>query len=613
MTGWLLLVLGCLAALAGGALGARCLRLVAPLERLLAVLVLAASEIVLVSLAAGVVVHRFDRAGLLTGTAVVDLVLAGAVVRLRPPRPAPLAAVLLATVRSLSAWQRVVVAAAVVAVAWRVLLVAVLPPFAYDALSYHLPAVASWVQSGRIAPNPYAFCCGRYPSNAEVLFAWPTVLLGRDTVTDGAQVVALLLGALAVAALARSAGVTRAGALTASALFALTPIVLTQANTDYNDLTAAAFFLASLACSARARAALVLPAGLAAGLVLGTKPNGAAFAVLALVPLLALAARGGRRAAATAAAVAVGGALLTGGYWYARNWVEAGNPVAPFAVHVLGVHVFDGPASPHDYLTPAPAGGNPLSEVAHSWGHDLVFWSRGDYSYEERSGGLGPLWSWLGWPLLTLASLGAIRRRPDLVLRVLLPAAAAFAFLPYRWWSRFTIYLPALAAVAVVVVLERLRRRRAAAALAAAVVVLSLVGAALASRRLDPAGFGQRLSAGATVSLALHPSRPRSVGDLFFHEFAWLDRVPAHATIGVDETAPKIRFFYPLFGGSLSRRLVLFDPGEEPSIDPRLAGSRDAYLFVGAGDAFDTWAKRHGDRYRLVSSARGTKAYRRLR
>ena len=633
MTGLIALLLATAGVAAGGVLGTRLLGLADPVDRVIAAVVLACAEILLVSLFAGVVLERFDRVVILLEVAVVDSVLVAALKR-RPNRssPAPILPAAASALRALEPWQRVVVAAACVATLWRVLLALVLPPFAYDALSYHLTAVADWIQSGKIGPNPYALCCGRYPSNAEVLFAWPTLLLGRDTVTDAVQIVTALLAGLSAVGLARAAGVSPPGSVVAGALFALTPIVLTQSNTNYNDVTVTAFFLAALYFATRLlrargfafarsdeapKLAFASLVGIAAGLAFGTKTNGIVLAVLVTLPVLAQLAIAARRRAlpsgrfALVAACLVGGAMaMTGGWWYARNWVVTGNPLAPFEVRALGVEVFKGAASFRDYLTVPPGGArNPAAEVARSWYHDLVFWTRSDYSYEERSGGLGPLWSWLGWPLLLVGALAAVRRRPDLAISVVVPAAAAFAILPYRWWSRFTIYLAALGAVAIVAALERTSRDLLRRALTTAVVALALAGGALASWRLDPAGHGDRLSAATVVSLAVHPSRPRGVGDLFFHEFAWLDSVSPRATIGVDYEAPQIRFLYPLFGTRLERHVVPFYEGQESSVDRGLRGPAPAYLFVQRDDAFDRWARARPGRYRPIFSSPSTRVF----
>jgi hypothetical protein len=609
------------AGVAAGALGtARLLRLEQPLELLTGWLLLGWVQVLLTSLVVGALLERYERWTLVAATAGWDAAVAAALVAAGRPLAVAdavrgVARAARAAVDELARWQAALAVCAAAALAWRLFLAAVLPPFAYDALAYHLTAVADWVQSGRIGTNAYALCCTRYPSNAEVLFGWPTLLLGRDTLTDAVQVVAAVLGAVAVAGIARAAGARRCGAVTAGALFVLTPVVLTQANTDYNDLTIAAMFLAALffvarllATPGRPRLHYALLVGAAAGFAFGSKPNGIGLALAVAVPLLvALAAAARRRRDASrwlaALALFAGTTVVVGGWWYMRNWVETGNPVAPFRVTLLGHRLFRGSTTVHDYLTIPPGGSHgALRDVGRSWYQDLVFWRRSDYSYEERSGGLGPLWSWLGWWVLVGTAALALRRRRDLAVAVLLPAALAFAALPYRWWSRFTLYLPALAAVAIVLVLERLPPGGLRRGFAAAVAALALTGGALASWRLDPAGYGRTLTVGGVLRVAAHPSRAHDVGSLFFSEYAWLARVGDGATIGVE---PSMRFVYPLFGSRLERHVVPL------SADALRRPPR--YLFVQQGGAFDRWARAHRTLYRQLTSGRGTVVFTRRR
>src|SRR5918994_5448661 len=105
-------------------------------------------------------------------------------------------------------WELVVVALAVAALGWQLLVAIVLPPFAYDALTYHLTTVATWLQNGNLDPTPLSLCCARYPNNAELMFAWPVLFLGRDALVDTVQIAFAALGALAAAGVARSAGLS---------------------------------------------------------------------------------------------------------------------------------------------------------------------------------------------------------------------------------------------------------------------------------------------------------------------------------------------------------------------------------------------------------------------
>ncbi len=398
--------------------------------------------------------------------------------------------------------------------------------------------------------------------------------------------------------------------LTAGSLFVLIPIVLTQSNTDYNDLTIAACFIVALHFAVRfaseRRLVYAGLAGVSAGLAFGAKTTGIGLAVAVAVGIVAAT---GRRAPA-ALAVFVAAVLLTGGWWYAKNWADTGNPVSPFRVHVLGATIFNGSARVHDYLTPAPGGGNVLTQIARAWYADLHFWTRSEYSYEERSGGLGPLWSLPGWPALPPLGLVALRRRRLLAATALLPAALVFAALPYRWWSRFTIYLAALGVVAIVLLLEQLDLRRLRVPVLTAVVALALAGGGLATWRLDPAGYGRTLTAPDVLSLAAHPSRPRTTGALFFHEYAWLQHVPPDATVAVELDAVPVRFVYPLFGAKLDRRIVLLLPGDARRIDALVGRRRPAYLFVGQHGAFARFARAHPRRFRPLEISRGTEAFR---
>ena len=243
-------------------------------------------------------------------------------------------------------WASALVVLAGLALGWQLVVALVLPPYAFDALTYHLTTVAEWIRHGDLAPSPLDLCCAYYPATPELLITLPALLLGNDALVDVVQVPFVLLGAAATAGLARSAGVCRSGAAAAGALFVLTPAVRTQAPTDYVDVLQAALVLAALHSLTRFAVTGVpfrlVVAGLAAGLELGTKGTGPIWAVvlfLAAIAAAVLAVRRGRvRAAAAVTAIgssAVLGAVL-GGWWYLRNSVTTGNPLYPFAVRVRG-------------------------------------------------------------------------------------------------------------------------------------------------------------------------------------------------------------------------------------------------------------------------------------
>lgn len=598
-----LLLAGCVAlAVASGATAAL-LRPDSPFDAAVTFGVVAASGVVAVLLVAGL-------AGLLepgVALALVALWAAGAVALLarsgRPwPRvPRPRARALLR-----SPWETSIVVLALLALAWQLLVAVVLPPFAFDALTYHLTTVATWVREGNLDPTPLSLCCARYPADAELQFAWPMLLGGGDALVGTVQVGFAALGALAVAGTARSAGLPAAVALAAGALFAVTPIVLVQAPTGYVDVVVAACALAAMHALVRYAATgawqRLLVAGLATGLVLGTKGIGALWAIALTVAAIGLAVTARRRRArggAGALAAFLVACLALGSFWYARNWIETGNPVYPFAVQAAGVHVFDGPLHVDDVLTVSDGPRRPAPvEVARSWAYDLRFWTNDGYDYQERHGGLGPLW-WLALPLLAVLAVVLARRRSP-VLLVLALTAVVFLLQPYRWWSRFTLVLAACGALAIVAAAAWAPRRWMRVALQAATLVLAVAGVALASREVDPAARAASLPARKVLSLVGAPAADRSLGRLFFGEYRFLDRVPDGATVAVDLRAPAVRFVYPLFGRDLSRRVV-----PAAASGPPPAGG---WVVTGAGRPLDR-SLLIDPRFRLVFSERGVRVY----
>jgi hypothetical protein len=363
----------------------------------------------------------------------------------------------------------------------------------------------------------------------------------------------------------------------------------------------------------RPRWPLLALAGLAAGFALGTKQVGIVSAgvlvALAAAHLLraALAKRLSWSSACGGLLLFAGCTVLVGGYWYVRNWIDVGNPVWPGDVHVLGVHIFEGPRRLREVLTPPPRGDEAWwLEVGRSWYHDLAFWGQHAYSYQQRLGGLGPLWSWLGWAFVVAFVLLVARRKPHVALNLVLPLAVVFALQPYRWWSRFTMYVAAAGAVAVVFVIERLEGRRGLhAAAATAAVCLAAAGAVIASWKVDPGGYGRSLSAPQALRLVGAAGDRRTLGRLFFREYRWLDSTPAGATIGVEASAESIRFLYPLFGARFEHRVVVL-----PAARTQLGRALD-YVVVGAGGGYDEALAASRSHFRRVSSVRGIHVYRR--
>jgi hypothetical protein len=506
----------------------------------------------------------------------------------------------------LSPWVTALVGLALAELVWRVFSAAVLPPYAWDGLSYHLTTTAEWIQRGEIVTNPLSLCCAHYPLNTELTFVWPGLLLGNDSLVDGVQIGFAVLGALAVAGVGRVSGLTGRGAAAVGAIFFLTPVVLAQSATNYNDVAFTGMFLCGLFFALRyvisgiRRPAYLGLAGFAAGFALGSKGTGLAYVgVLGLVVLagvVMLRVRGDlqTRAVLATLGVFVAGLIATGGFWYGRNLLQHGNPVYPFDLSVGGVQIFSGRFHLNEVLSNPSQyrGESNWHRVLHSWFHDARPSRGGDgfYEYEERVGGFGIVWPWLMLPALAGFVVFSARRRRDLLLALIVPVLLIFLLQPYEWWSRFTMILPALGAVALVHLVERLRGRLRTV-LQAATVALVFFGAALATGKVDPAGHGREISAFRVVRLAAEPYRERTLGSLFHSEYAWLDAVPQDARIDV-ELGDEPRFISPAFGPKFERPIHALLARDERGFKSQLTSDRADYVFVGHGSKLDRLAVR---------------------
>ena len=137
------------------------------------------------------------------------------------------------------------------------------------------------------------------------------------------------------------------------------------------------------------------------------------------------------------------------------------------------------------------------------------------------------------------------------------------------------------------------------AALLLAALLLAGAGALLASYEIDPTARAEPLPARDVVGLIGEPRSERTIGRLFFSEYAFLDGVPADAAIAVDLQAPAVRFVYPFFGPDLERRVTPAGAGPLPD---------GAWVVTGAGRPLDRRLAAN-PRYRLASARRGVHAW----
>ncbi|MDQ2995628.1 MAG: hypothetical protein M3R61_01020 [Chloroflexota bacterium] len=349
---------------------------------------------------------------------------------------------------------------------WTIFLGLIFPPYAFDEHYYHMPIVATIIQSQRIGPiasaNPWI---AAYPKNGELFTVWSSIWLHRDSLADLSMVPFALIGALAVYAAGRRLGALPGQALLGSAVFCFAPNTLIIMKTTYNDLMVGGLWAAAIcfAVPAGTRAgpgprATSLLLGLLSGLILGIKYSGPLYAValaLLLLPLLLRAED--LRQAAQMLALFAGGTLMAGGYWYTLNWVSFGNPLFPFPMRVAGYTVFPGTVD-RDTIEGSDISLKVVGSLP-GWRRLLYAWFDRDsgFSIDSRLAGLGPLWICMGLPCALLWAGRSIARRAWRPLAVLAAHALVLALLPFNWIPRYELFLLALGGCAVAAVAQELK------------------------------------------------------------------------------------------------------------------------------------------------------------
>jgi ABC-type multidrug transport system permease subunit len=319
---FVLLALGTAGVFAAAALFTACLRPAGLVAYVLAVYLLATTEVVVLSLALSPG-SWLTRSVLLVSIAAVFAIAASVWWYAGRPRPAVVG--VRAAVRELLAERILLVLFALVAVVYSYVLVVGLtvPQSITDTLQYHLPRAAFWRQLHAVAYVPASpeEPINAHPPNAEIQTMASMILTGGDRYVALAQFLAVGVTSVGIFGIARRLGLDRRGAAFGAALYPTFTVVVLQASTALNDLVVAALLVcaAFFVAGAATRVELGLFA-LAIALALGTKLS-TLFALPVLV-LFALASQPRRRWLGVAIAALSG--LVAGSYWYVVNLVETG-------------------------------------------------------------------------------------------------------------------------------------------------------------------------------------------------------------------------------------------------------------------------------------------------
>lgn len=324
-------------------------------------------------------------------------------------------------------------------------------PISWDGVSYHLPVAAAWLREGSLAIAPDAHFYEAVPWAGDV----PNLLALATGWFPLAELWNLLSAAMLLSAaylLARRIGVGRGGAATVVLMVASVPVVLYETFSAYVDLLVAAGLAGSLALlvvlftsgSGRDRrpAVLLLGAGLACGLAVGTKPTAWPMALMLAVAVLAWTAWKGEGVVGRGVLLAAffGAAAAPGVFWFVRNAAATGNPAYPMEVAFLGHQLFAG--TPVGDVSFDPTQLDLLGQLGH-W--LTVPWRDGAGSgYPYSTGdGFGPLFAglvvpgllYLAWSFRRWRRIPGARRRP---WRLRAGLVVLLGLLCLSWWYVLT-------------------------------------------------------------------------------------------------------------------------------------------------------------------------------
>ena len=492
-----------------------------------------------------------------------------------------------------------------VEIIWTLFLGFLFPPYAWDALTYHLPSVTYWLQQGKIfiidTPNLRS---NAYPMNIELFYLWNVIFLKNDIIVDLSQFFFALLGLLTVYSISRKVGLNTRNSFVAATLYFFTPLVLIQSKTCMTDVAVAVMFLIAInfafQYSKEFKTSNLFFCGIASGILAGSRFTGTVFVFSLCIWILISWVTSHFKnfyqtpwmfKKGTAAAYSkpimnilcfLAPIVVLGSYWYLRNWIHFGNPFYPFALKIFS------------------GGARQLgSGFAALWANlrllpprwlDAIY----DYYNYDRQG-YGPQWIILGVPGTAFLLAISIRQKLKDNIRLILFFIFTFLFFIFLWppdpWSaRLALFVPAIGAVSLGYVLANFSRRsrKLVKYLILSVIFWSALHTALPFYFFPPR-FHRLLS------LPQQRRTTANLGIFLSPAYLFIDKY-ATPEDRIGYTVHGDAFTYPLFGSQLRRRIYYLrkDVTYEEMLT-KLKEEKITYLLTNANNHVDRIAQSHPD------------------
>jgi hypothetical protein len=346
----------------------------------------------------------------------------------------------------------------------------------WDTWAYHLPTIQRWQARGYvhwIDPGVIAAkLMNGYAKSVELMGFVLIRAFQNDRLHNCINLPFLPIGSLGIAYLALRLRAPARVAIVAGAAWLLIPLNINQSFTDYVDSGYGACAVALIAVLVHINSPwFAAVGGTALGLAVGAKGHGlelGAFGVgLTMINwLLDLRRQRGPgrtqrlRASLRFFGVALCAAMMSGGFWYLRNWWVMHNPFYPIGLTLGRWTIFPGPSESQTICwAPMPeplrnlTSYQRLYQVWMQLGNNLIdkddyiYWPWTIFGVEPRYGGLGFLWPLGGLPaaaFLLILALGVRSRQTRVYVMLLSIGLLTFLFQPMTWLPRYTVWIYAL-------------------------------------------------------------------------------------------------------------------------------------------------------------------------
>ena len=228
-----------------------------------------------------------------------------------------------------------------------------MPPLAWDCLTYHLTFAALWLKKGTLlffkAPDQIAYAA-LFPINGEIFASWLMLPFQNDLLANIMNFPIMLLGGMTCYAIAKELGLTRKEAGFVPLLICFAPMIYIQITTAYLDIATFTFCSTSVLFTLR-----YLKTGygndcffacVAAGILLGIKYNGipavGLIFIVTLIKTIGSTAHTGFLKKGVIIFISLLIVCILGGRQYIINSLEARNPIYPYPVSISNHEILVG-------------------------------------------------------------------------------------------------------------------------------------------------------------------------------------------------------------------------------------------------------------------------------